>query len=171
MRPEILFPLFQPITSLAGVGPRLAKLFEHRGDQGVIRNTDTDGPTLRVLQHLWQLPSGWQDKGVRSRCQRLDEPECPVIDLRIDANLGKITANQREVVFLVGFANPVNSIDGLLVTDTASEGIARIGRVRDQVPIPNAFHDLPDPTRLRVTGVNFDQLGHARIVGEQNVRA
>lgn len=28
MRPEILFPLFAPVTSLSGVGPRFAKLFE-----------------------------------------------------------------------------------------------------------------------------------------------
>ena len=28
MRPEILFPLFAPITSLKGVGPRVAPLLE-----------------------------------------------------------------------------------------------------------------------------------------------
>ena len=28
MRPEILFPLFAPVTALSGVGPRFAKLFE-----------------------------------------------------------------------------------------------------------------------------------------------
>jgi nitrate/nitrite transporter NarK len=28
LRPEILFPLFAPATSLSGVGPRFAKLFE-----------------------------------------------------------------------------------------------------------------------------------------------
>ena len=29
MRPEILFPLFAPITSLKGVGPRVAPLLAH----------------------------------------------------------------------------------------------------------------------------------------------
>jgi len=111
------------------------------------------------------------DECIWPRRQGLDEPEGPVVDLRIDANLGQITANQCEIVFLVRPANPVDSIDGFLVTDTTAERIARIRRVRNQVAVANSIDDLSDPTRLRVSRVNFDQFGHARIVGEQNVRA
>ncbi|MGD1876174.1 MAG: ATP-dependent DNA helicase RecG [Kiloniellaceae bacterium] len=50
MRPEILFPLFAPATSLSGVGPRFAKLFE----------TLTGGPA--VLDLCWHLPSGLIDR-------------------------------------------------------------------------------------------------------------
>ncbi|WP_299621174.1 ATP-dependent DNA helicase RecG [Pelagibius sp.] len=50
MRPEILFPLFAPATSLPGVGPRYAKLFE-----GLV-----GGPA--VLDLCWHLPSGIIDR-------------------------------------------------------------------------------------------------------------
>ena len=49
MRPEILFPLFQPLSSLAGIGPRLAKLFEQLA-----------GP--KVVDLCWHLPSGIIDR-------------------------------------------------------------------------------------------------------------
>ncbi|WP_420348083.1 ATP-dependent DNA helicase RecG [Pelagibius sp.] len=50
MRPEILFPLFAPATSLTGVGPRFAALFE-----GLV-----GGPA--VIDLCWHLPSGLIDR-------------------------------------------------------------------------------------------------------------
>ena len=49
MRPEILFPLFAPVTKLAGVGPRIAKLIEKAA-----------GP--HIVDLLWHLPSGLIDR-------------------------------------------------------------------------------------------------------------
>ncbi|MCG8360284.1 MAG: ATP-dependent DNA helicase RecG [Kiloniellales bacterium] len=49
MRPEILFPLFAPLDTLPGVGPRLAKLFDSLA-----------GP--HVLDLCWHLPSGLIDR-------------------------------------------------------------------------------------------------------------
>ncbi len=49
MRPEVLYPLFAPVTSLPGVGPRLAKLFEQLA-----------GP--HVLDLCWHLPSALIDR-------------------------------------------------------------------------------------------------------------
>ena len=49
MRPEILYPLFAPVTSLPGVGPRLAKLFESLA-----------GP--QAVDLCWHLPSGLIDR-------------------------------------------------------------------------------------------------------------
>jgi ATP-dependent DNA helicase RecG len=49
LRPEILFPLYAPITTLAGVGPRLGKLFERLA-----------GPA--VVDLLWHLPTGIIDR-------------------------------------------------------------------------------------------------------------
>jgi ATP-dependent DNA helicase RecG len=49
MRPEILFPVFTPVTSLAGVGPRIAKLIEKiAGD--------------RLVNLFWHLPAGLIDR-------------------------------------------------------------------------------------------------------------
>ncbi len=49
MRPEILFPLFAPVTQLPGIGPRFAKLFE-----------TLTGPN--VIDLCWHLPSGLIDR-------------------------------------------------------------------------------------------------------------
>ncbi len=59
MRPEILFPLFAPVTALPGVGPRLAKLFEA-----------LCGP--HVVDLCWHLPSGLID---RRYAPKLNEAE------------------------------------------------------------------------------------------------
>ena len=49
MRPEILFPLFAPVTTLKGVGPRIATFIEA-----------VAGP--HVVDLLWHLPSGIIDR-------------------------------------------------------------------------------------------------------------
>ncbi|MCW8862265.1 MAG: ATP-dependent DNA helicase RecG [Rhodospirillales bacterium] len=49
MRPEPLFPLFAPVTSLKGVGPRIAKFIERLA-----------GP--HVIDVLWHLPNGMIDR-------------------------------------------------------------------------------------------------------------
>lgn len=49
LRPQILFPLFAKVTTLPGIGPRLAKLVEKlAGD--------------KVVNLLWHLPSGLVDR-------------------------------------------------------------------------------------------------------------
>ncbi|MBT3915610.1 MAG: ATP-dependent DNA helicase RecG [Rhodospirillaceae bacterium] len=49
MRPEILFPIFSPVTKLTGVGPRIAKLIEKLAGE-------------HVSDLLWHLPSGLIDR-------------------------------------------------------------------------------------------------------------
>ena len=49
MRPEILYPLFAPVTALPGVGPRLGKLFEALAG-------------AHVADLCWHLPSGLIDR-------------------------------------------------------------------------------------------------------------
>ena len=49
MRPEILYSLFRPVTSLTGVGARLGALIAKRA-----------GPSLVHL--LWHIPSGLIDR-------------------------------------------------------------------------------------------------------------
>ena len=49
MRPQILYPLFAPIATLPGIGPRLSKLFEGLTGE-------------RVLDLCWHLPSGLVDR-------------------------------------------------------------------------------------------------------------
>ncbi len=52
MRPEVLFPLFAPVSSLKGVGPRVAALLEKL-------------EVTRVLDLLWLLPHSHVDRSQR----------------------------------------------------------------------------------------------------------
>ncbi|MEI7806049.1 MAG: ATP-dependent DNA helicase RecG [Hyphomicrobiales bacterium] len=57
MRPDLLNPLFASITSLAGVGPKLAKLYA--------RLLDVEAP--RIVDLLFHLPSGTIDRRARPK--------------------------------------------------------------------------------------------------------
>src|ERR1051325_7283291 len=57
MRPRLLDPLFASLTTLSGIGPKLAKLFA--------RLLDRDPP--RVLDVLFHLPSGTIDRRARPK--------------------------------------------------------------------------------------------------------
>jgi ATP-dependent DNA helicase RecG len=70
VRPEILFPLFQPITSLAGVGPRLAKLFEQLA-----------GP--KVVDLCWHLPSGLIDRRYAPKAAEAEPGRVATIELTV----------------------------------------------------------------------------------------
>ena len=69
MRPEILFPIFAPITSLKGVGPRIAKLIE-----GIA------GPHIADL--FWHLPSGLIDRRFAPRIA--DAPSGVIATITVD---------------------------------------------------------------------------------------
>ena len=77
MRPEILFPLFAPVTSLPGVGPRLGKLFER-----------LTGPNLVDL--LWHLPVDLIDRRLSPKLR--DAPDGVIATLTV-----KIEAHHRPV--------------------------------------------------------------------------
>ena len=57
MRPSALDPLFAALTSLPGIGPKLAKLFERLLDR----------ETPRVVDLLFHLPSGTIDRRARPK--------------------------------------------------------------------------------------------------------
>src|SRR5258708_36909412 len=68
MRPILLFPLFAPVTTLPGVGPRLAALF----DRAVGADTEA-GARAKVVDLLWHLPTGIIDRRFSPTVQ--DAPE------------------------------------------------------------------------------------------------
>lgn len=64
MRPQVLFPIFAPVTSLTGVGPRIAKLIEKLA-----------GPNLIDL--IWHLPREIVDRRYRpSVCEAMPDRLC-----------------------------------------------------------------------------------------------
>ncbi|MHA1569893.1 MAG: ATP-dependent DNA helicase RecG [Alphaproteobacteria bacterium] len=74
MRPQILFPLFSPVTALAGVGPRIGKLIEQR-----------IGPQIADL--LWHLPVGIIDRRFAPRIAEAPDGVIATLTVRVDAHL------------------------------------------------------------------------------------
>ncbi|NWG91436.1 MAG: ATP-dependent DNA helicase RecG [Parvularculaceae bacterium] len=71
MRPSILNPLFADVTSLKGVGPRLAALV-----------TKTAGP--RVIDLLFTRPHGVIDRSRRPKIADIEAGSLATIDVRVD---------------------------------------------------------------------------------------
>ncbi len=76
MRPAVLNPLFAPLTSLAGVGPKQEKLFQHllgRGEAAV-----------RVIDVLFHLPSGTIDRRARPKLRDVTSGQVVTVAVKID---------------------------------------------------------------------------------------
>jgi ATP-dependent DNA helicase RecG len=80
LRPEILYPLFAPTTTLPGVGPRLGKLIEK-----------VAGKTLASL--CWHLPTGIIDRRFSPKLAEAPEGVIVTLTVTIDAHLPR--ANRR----------------------------------------------------------------------------
>jgi ATP-dependent DNA helicase RecG len=74
VRPEILFPLFAPVTALSGVGPRFAKLFERLA-----------GP--HVVSLLWHLPSGIIDRRFSPKVADAPPGAVATLTVTVDAHV------------------------------------------------------------------------------------
>lgn len=70
MRPSVLFPLFADITTLKGVGPRMAPLFAR-----------LCGP--RVVDALWHLPSGLIDRTYSPKLRHAEKNRVATLTLRV----------------------------------------------------------------------------------------
>ena len=74
MRPEVLFPLFAPVRSLPGIGPRLEKLVERLA-----------GP--KVVDLLWHLPSGLIDRRSRPKIAEARDGEIATIEVTVGLHI------------------------------------------------------------------------------------
>ena len=73
MRPAILDPLFAPVTTLPGIGTRLAKFFERLA-----------GPL--VVDLLWHLPSGIVDRRASPPIKDLQPDQIVTVAVRVEAH-------------------------------------------------------------------------------------
>src|SRR5580692_5591611 len=76
MRPAILNPLFAALTSLAGVGPKQGKLFQHLTGRG-------EAP-VRLVDLLFHLPSGSIDRRARPKLREVASGEVVTVAVKID---------------------------------------------------------------------------------------
>ncbi len=74
MRPSVLFPLFAPVTSVPGIGPRFAKLMEKIG-------------LTRVIDLLWHLPTGIVDRRYAPKIAEAEAGRVVTLVVRVDKHL------------------------------------------------------------------------------------
>jgi len=74
VRPEILYPLFAPVTTLPGVGPRFAKLIERLAGR-------------EVASLCWHLPSGIIDRRSSPKLAAAPVGAIVTLTLTVDAHL------------------------------------------------------------------------------------
>jgi ATP-dependent DNA helicase RecG len=80
MRPELLNPLFAPVTSLKGVGPRIGKLIEKlAGD--------------KIVDLCWHLPSGLTDR--RFRPKVVEAPDNVIATMTVTVDEHRPSPNRR----------------------------------------------------------------------------
>jgi ATP-dependent DNA helicase RecG len=73
MRPEVLFPIFSPVTALQGVGPRVAKLVERVAGG-------------KVVDLCWHLPSGLVDRRYSPKIAEAEIGRVVTLTLRVDSH-------------------------------------------------------------------------------------
>ena len=73
MRPEVLFPIFKPVTAIKGVGPRIAKLMEKAA-----------GP--HVVDLCWHLPSAIIDRRYSPQVAQAEPGVVATITLTVDSH-------------------------------------------------------------------------------------
>ncbi len=143
---------------------RLAEFGEQRLSYNVPGDPHSHGLLSRVLQPARYLLGRGQDERVTARGRRLDSPEHPVGDVHELAELGEVTAHQREVVPVIKVADRPDPRDPVPVAQLAAERVARVRRVGDHATLPDDLHRMPDQSRLRVLRVHRKVLGHALVI-------
>ena len=138
MRPEILFPLFAPVTSLKGVGPRLGKLFEKLG-------------TPQVVDLLWHLPVGIIDRRYQPKVREAQDGKIATIKLIIDAH--QKPHNRRQpyrvrcrdetgFLFLVFFHSHTDYLEKLLPVGATRIVSGKVEHFNNQTQITHPDHIL-----------------------------
>jgi ATP-dependent DNA helicase RecG len=94
MRPEILFSLFSPVTTLSGVGPRIAICIERLG-----------GP--HIIDLLWHLPSGMIDRRYTCKIAQTQAGVVTTLAVRIDQH---IPAKSRRLPYKVVCSDETGTI-------------------------------------------------------------
>ncbi len=138
MRPEILFPLFAPVTSLKGVGPRLGELFEKLG-------------TPQVVDLLWHLPTGLIDRRFQPKIAAAQDGAIATLTVTVDAH--QKPHNKRQpyrvrcrdetgFLFLVFFHAHTDYLEKLLPIGATRVVSGKIEHFNNQVQITHPDHIL-----------------------------
>ncbi len=128
MRPEILYPLFAPVTALPGVGPRLAKLVEGLA-----------GPHVADL--CWHLPSGLIDRRYAPKLAQAEPGRVATLTLTVGEHRPPRTPRQP---YRVRCFDDTSAID-LVFFHVKGDYLARALPVGEQRVVSGkveVFHDM-----------------------------
>jgi ATP-dependent DNA helicase RecG len=81
VRPEVLYPLFKPVGTLKGVGPRFAQLIQRLA-----------GP--HVVDLLWHLPSGLIDRRFAPKIAEAPSGQVATLTVRVDGHAPPVMPRQ-----------------------------------------------------------------------------
>jgi ATP-dependent DNA helicase RecG len=138
LRPEILFPLFAPVTALKGVGPRLGKLFEKLG-------------TPQIVDLLWHLPTGLIDRRFQPKIMQAPDGAIATIAVTVDAHLKPQSRRQPYRVrcrdetgflFLVFFHAQTDYLEKILPLGAKRVVSGKVEHFNNQVQITHPDHIL-----------------------------
>ena len=139
MRPEILFPLFAPVTGLPGIGPKVAKHVEKLA-----------GP--RVVDLLWHLPREIVDR--RYAPKVAEAPPGPVVTLTVRVETHFPARDKRSpyrvlcgddtgFLYLVFFHAKQDYLERLLPPGETRVVSGRLEHYRDEIQMPHPDHIVP----------------------------
>ncbi len=149
MRPEILYPLFRPITALSGIGPRIGKLVERLA-----------GP--HVVDLLWHLPIGVIDRRFSPTIKDAPDGRIATLTVHVDAH---VPPPSRRVPYRVRVSDETGRMDLVFfnahddwLTKTLPVGETRVvsGKVehyRDQPQMTHPDHIVPLAERDKLAGI------------------
>src|SRR5690606_35876721 len=119
-----------------------------------------DGAPLRMLQPFRQFAGRFENEYITAGRGRLQQAKLPVVDPRIRGQLGKIAADQREMMTCVDAADGADALHRALVTDVAAERITGVGRIHDNAAAADDFRRAPDQAWLRIVRMDGKKLRH-----------
>ncbi|HTP84828.1 MAG TPA: ATP-dependent DNA helicase RecG [Alphaproteobacteria bacterium] len=144
MRPSVLFPLFASVTSLPGVGPRLATLF----DRAVGADTEA-GAKAKVADLLWHLPTGLIDRRFAPKVAEAPAGVIATLTVQIDRHMPPHNPrmpyrvrchDETGTLFLVFFHARGDYLSKLLPVGDTRVVSGRIERFRDEAQMTHPDH-------------------------------
>src|SRR6516165_3118718 len=115
-----------------------------------------------MLRSAGHFARGGKQKGVAPRYALLHDPELPVVELRVAANLGQVAADERQMMLRVDSPQRTNALGSRDVPDAAAERVARIGRICDYAAGASDRGRLPNQATLRVDRMDGEVLGQSK---------
>ncbi len=121
------------------------------------------------------FPRRRDEEGIRPGDALPNDAELPVVEPRKASRVGQVAADKRQVVSLVDPPNPADALRRCRVVQMAAQCIARVGRICDDAPGAQDFRGKSDQSRLRVSWMHGEELGHGaeraafRIYNDQRI--